>query len=68
MDANEYVIGVVLMQESKLMCYHSKELSGVVLNYSINYKELFALVYALKKWKYYLASKETIIHTNHQPL
>jgi hypothetical protein len=31
-------------------------------------KELYALVQSVKKWKHYLIGKETIIHTDHQPL
>ena len=31
-------------------------------------KELYALVESVKKWKHYLMGKETIIHTDHQPL
>ena len=31
-------------------------------------KELYALVQSVKKWKHYLMGKETIIHTDHQPL
>ena len=31
-------------------------------------KELYALVQSVKKLKHYLMGKETIIHTDHQPL
>ena len=31
-------------------------------------KELYASVYNVKKWKHYLMSKETIVHTDHYPL
>lgn len=41
---------------------------GAVINYPIYYKELYALVQSEKKWKHYLMGKETIIHTDHQPL
>jgi len=39
-----------------------------VLKYPTYDKELYTLVQANKKWKHYLMGKETIIHTDHQPL
>ena len=42
--------------------------TSAVRNYPTDDKELYALVQSVKKWKHYLVGKETIIHTNHQPL
>eukprot|EP00253_Pinus_taeda_P021102 PITA_21102 len=67
-DANGYAMGVALMQQTKPICYHSKKFSQAVINYPTYEKELYALVQSVKKWKHYLISKETIIHTDHQPL
>ena len=39
-----------------------------MINYLVYDKELYALVQSVKKWKHYLMGKETIIHTDHQPL
>jgi hypothetical protein len=39
-----------------------------VINYPTYDKELYALVQSVKKWKHYLLGKETIVHTDHQPL
>jgi hypothetical protein len=39
-----------------------------VINYPTYDKELYALVQSVKKWKHYLFGKETIVHTDHQPL
>jgi hypothetical protein len=66
--ASGYAMGEVLMQGGRLVCYHSKVFHGAILNYPAYDKELYALVQAVKKWKNYLMGKETIIHTNHQPL
>jgi hypothetical protein len=66
--ASGYAMGVFLMQGGKPICYHFEMFHGGVLNYLIYDKELYALVQAIKKWKNYLMGKETIIHTNHQPL
>jgi hypothetical protein len=67
-DASEYVIGVVLMQYCKPVCYHFETFNQVVVNYPTYDKELYALIQSVKKWKYYLLGKETIIHIDHQPL
>jgi hypothetical protein len=39
-----------------------------MINYPTYDKELYALVQSVKKWKHYLLGKETIVHTDHQPL
>jgi hypothetical protein len=67
-DASGYAMGEVLMQGGRHVCYHSEVFHGEVLNYPTYDKELYALVQAVKKWKHYLMGKETIIHTDHQPL
>jgi hypothetical protein len=67
-DANGYAMGAVLMQYRKPICYHSETFKQVVINYHAYDKELYALVQSVKKWKHYLLGKETIIHTDHQPL
>jgi hypothetical protein len=66
--ASHYAMGVVLLQHGKPICFHSKTFNGVVINYPTYDKELYALVKSVKKWKHYLLGKETIIHTDHQPL
>eukprot|EP00253_Pinus_taeda_P022396 PITA_22396 len=67
-DASDYAMGVVLMQDGKPICYHFETFTSTVVNYPTYDKELYALVQSVKKWKHYLMGKETIIHTNHQPL
>ena len=61
-------MGVILMYGGRFVCYHSEVFHGVVLNYHTYEKELHALVQVVNKWKHYLMGKETVIHTNHQPL
>jgi hypothetical protein len=67
-NSSRYTMGAVLMQYRKPICYHSETFNQVVVNYPAYDKELYALVQSVKKWKHYLLGKETIIHTNHQPL
>jgi hypothetical protein len=61
-------MGAVLIQCRKSISYHSETFNEVVVNYPTYDIELYALVHSVKKWKHYLLGKETIIHTNHQPL
>ena len=61
-------MGAVLTQHGKPICYHSETFNLVVINYPTYDKELYALVQSVKKWKHYLMGKETVIHTDHQPL
>jgi hypothetical protein len=67
-DASGYAMGAVLMQRGKPICYHSETFTQAVINYPTYDKELYALVQSVKKWKHYLMGKETIVHTDHQPL
>ena len=61
-------MGAILLQYGKPICFHSETFNGVVINYPTYDKKLYALVQSVKKWKHYLLGKETIIHTDHQPL
>jgi hypothetical protein len=67
-DASNYVMGAVLLQHGKPICFYSETFIGIVINYPTYDKELYALVQSVKKWKHYLLGKETIIHIDHQPL
>jgi len=61
-------MGAVLLQKGKPICFHSETFSNAVANYPNYDEELYALVESVNKWKHYLMGKETVIHTNHQPL
>ena len=67
-DASDYAMGAVLTQHGKPISYHSETFNSAVVNYPTYDKELYALVQSVKKWKHYLMGKETVIHTDHQPL
>jgi hypothetical protein len=67
-NASNYVMGVVLLQHGKPICFHSETFNGAVINYPTYDKELYASVQSVKKWKHYFLGKETIVHTDHQPL
>jgi hypothetical protein len=53
-DASVIGIGVVLMQDRRLIVYFSEKHNGVALNYPTYDKELYALVRTLEIWQHYL--------------
>eukprot|EP00253_Pinus_taeda_P018789 PITA_18789 len=67
-NASDYAMGAVLTQHSKPICYHSETFNPAIVNYPTYDNELYALVQTVKNWKHYLMGKETVIHTDHQPL
>jgi len=67
-DASDYAMGEVMMKHGKPICCHSETFNYTIINYPTYDKELYALVQSVKNWKHYLFCKETIIHTDHQPL
>ncbi|GJT73573.1 transposon ty3-I gag-pol polyprotein [Tanacetum coccineum] len=67
-DASSYAMGAVLFQEGKPMAYHSEMFQGSQRNYPTYDNELLTLHQAVKHWRCYLLGKETVVHTDHQPL
>ena len=67
-DASDYAMGAVLLQHGKPIAFHSETFNGAIIDHPTYDKELYALVKRVDKWKHYLMGKETIIHTDHQPL
>ena len=61
-------MGAVLLQHGKPIAFYCETLNGAIVNYRKYDKELYALVQSIKKWKHYLIGKETVVHTDHQPL
>ena len=68
-DASDYTIGVVLGQRKgrvfHSIYYASKVLNDAQLNYATTEKEMFAIVYALEKFRSYLVGSKVIVYTNH---
>jgi hypothetical protein len=67
--ASDTVIGAVLgKQEDKdpyAIYYMSKNMAPIELNCTVTERELLAVVYAINKFRYYITSYPTFIHTNH---
>ncbi|GBN11979.1 Retrovirus-related Pol polyprotein from transposon 17.6 [Araneus ventricosus] len=71
-DASDLGIGVVLAQRTKgeehPILYLSRKFSGPEKNYSTTEKECAAIIFAIKKLRYYLDGQKFIIETDHNPL
>ena len=61
-------IGAVLMQQGHPIAFISKALSAKHQALSAYDKEMFAILFAVKKWHFYLVGRHFIIRTDHQPL
>ena len=53
-NVSDMTIGVIMIQEDRVIAYESKKLNNVVLNYPVHDKELLAIIHALKVWRHYL--------------
>lgn len=59
-DALGKGLGVVLMQQGKLIAFFSKALSDTQLSKSIYEKELMAVGLAIQHWRHYLMAKNSL--------
>jgi len=68
-DASDYAVGAVLGQRKgrmfRTIYYASKVLNDAQINYSTTEKELFAIVFALEKFRSYLVGSKIMIYTDH---
>jgi hypothetical protein len=67
-DANDLAIGVVLMQDKRVIAYESRKLSPAELNYHVHEKELLVVIHSLKVWRHYLLGVKFKIEIDHQSL
>lgn len=68
-DASDYAVGPVLGQRigeaSHAIYYASRTLNDAQRNYSTTKKELFAVVFALKKFRFYLLGTKVVVYSDH---
>ena len=68
-DASHKAIGAALGQVEEKLPYAtyfiSKSLSKAKLNYTMTEKELLAVVHSLNKFRHYITSYQTFVHTDH---
>ena len=64
-NASDNVVGSVLYQHAKPVAFESKKLTPTQCWYSIQGKELFAIMHALKSWRRYLCGNLFVVTTDH---
>ncbi|GJZ91305.1 retrotransposon protein, putative, ty3-gypsy subclass [Tanacetum coccineum] len=67
-DASHKGLGVVLMQNEKVIAYASRQLKIHEKNYTTHDLELGAVVFALKIWRHYLYGTKRTVFTDHKSL
>ncbi|GJW38265.1 putative reverse transcriptase domain-containing protein [Tanacetum coccineum] len=67
-DASHKGLGVVLMQNKKVIAYASRQLKIHEKNYTTHDLELEVVVFALKMWRHYLYGTKCTVFTNHKSL
>ncbi|KAK9117261.1 hypothetical protein Sjap_016208 [Stephania japonica] len=67
-DASKIGLGCVLMQESRVIAYASRQLKIHEKNYPTHDLELAAVVFALKIWRHYLYGERFVLFTDHKSL
>nr|GFA64428.1 putative reverse transcriptase domain-containing protein [Tanacetum cinerariifolium] len=67
-DASHKGLGVVLMQEEKVIAYASRQLKIHEKNYTTHDLELGSVVFALKIWRHYLYGTKCTVFTDHKSL
>jgi transposase InsO family protein len=67
-DASGKAIGAVLTQDKRIVQCVSRALTAAELNYTTTEKECLAIVFAIKKLRYYLYGNQVTILTDHRCL
>ncbi|GJY15672.1 putative reverse transcriptase domain-containing protein [Tanacetum coccineum] len=67
-DASHKGLGVVLMQNEKVIAYASQQLKIHEKNYTTYDLKLGAVVFALKLWRHYLYETKYTVYTDHKSL
>ena len=67
-DASNVGVGATLIQEGKVIEYHSQALTSTQQRYSNIEREAFALVHDVEHFHHYILGKPFEVHTDHQLL
>jgi hypothetical protein len=72
-DASDYAVSAVLEQDQgnsrQPVAYISRKLNPAEIKYPIHEKELLAIVWALKEWRFYLDGRHvTAVETDHESI
>ena len=71
-DASEVSVGAILQQDFgsglQPICYESRKLNPAETRYGAYERELLGIIWAVGKWRHYLASRHFTIQTDHDSL
>ncbi|MCG7882987.1 MAG: DDE-type integrase/transposase/recombinase, partial [Candidatus Thiodiazotropha endolucinida] len=67
-DASKHGLGCVLLQDGKPVCFASKSLTPTEIGYAQIEKELYAVLFACKRFHQMVYSKHITVQTDHKPL
>ena len=56
------------MQDGKPIAYASKSLTQPEVNYAQIHKELYAIIFECKRFRYYIYGRGVRVETDHKPL
>ncbi|RVW76058.1 Retrovirus-related Pol polyprotein from transposon 17.6 [Vitis vinifera] len=63
-DASDFAIGGVLMQERHPIAFESHKLNDAERRYTVQEKEMTAIVHCLRTWRHYLLGSHFIVKTD----
>ncbi len=63
-DASDFAIGGVLMQEGHPIAFESRKLNSTERRYTVQEKEMTAVVHCLRTWRHYLLGSKFIVKTD----
>ncbi|GKE24391.1 putative reverse transcriptase domain-containing protein [Tanacetum coccineum] len=65
-DSSHKGLGIVLMQQEKVIAYASRQLKIHEKNYTTHDLELGSMVFALKMWRHYFYGTKCVVFTDHK--
>ena len=67
-DASSIGVGAVLMQQGRVVSYHSRALTPTQLRYYNIERECYGLVNSIEHFHHYIFGHDFVVQTDHQPL